>query len=95
MHWRSVGIAPPGTYRTAGFGRAFWSKALYAKGYTLNAALVTAGALLLACRIAGLAERYLVQPGGSLADRLARNTATHTTEEIAAEIAELIKGRAT
>jgi arylsulfatase A-like enzyme len=29
------------------------------------------GALLIACRIAGLAERYLVQPGGSLADRLA------------------------
>ena len=30
-----------------GFGHAFWSKALYAKGYTLNAALVAAGFLFL------------------------------------------------
>jgi hypothetical protein len=29
------------------------------------------GVLLVACRLAGLAERYLVQPGGTLADRLA------------------------
>lgn len=30
-----------------GFGRSFWSQALYAKVYTLNAALVTLGLLLL------------------------------------------------
>lgn len=30
-----------------GFGNSFWSRALYAKGYTLNAALVAAGTLLL------------------------------------------------
>ncbi len=30
-----------------GFGQAFWSRALYAKTYTLNAALVAAGILLL------------------------------------------------
>ena len=30
-----------------GFGHAFWSKALYAKGYTLNAALVATGLLVL------------------------------------------------
>jgi hypothetical protein len=30
-----------------GFGRAFWSKAIYAKVYTLNAALVAAGILML------------------------------------------------
>lgn len=30
-----------------GFGQAFWSRALYAKTYTLNAALVAAGVLLL------------------------------------------------
>ena len=30
-----------------GLGRAFWSRALYAKGYTLNAALVCAGVLML------------------------------------------------
>ncbi len=31
----------------------------------------------------------------SLADRLARSTATHTVEEIAAEIADVIKGAGT
>jgi hypothetical protein len=40
-------IAAVSTVLALGFGRAFWSKALYAKGYTLNAALVCAGVLML------------------------------------------------
>jgi hypothetical protein len=36
-----------GTALALGFGRAFWSKAEYPKTYTLNAALVTLGLLLL------------------------------------------------
>ena len=41
---RPVALA---TSLALGFGNAFWSKALYAKGYTLNAALVAAGFLCL------------------------------------------------
>ena len=41
-----------------------------------------------------LSKQEVIAFSPSLADRLARNTALHTTEEIAAEIAELIKGRA-
>ncbi len=41
---RAVAIS---TSLALGFGRAFWSKAIYAKGYTLNAALVAAGILVL------------------------------------------------
>jgi hypothetical protein len=41
---RSVAVA---IAVAAGFGHAFWSKALYPKGYALNAALVTAGVLAL------------------------------------------------
>lgn len=40
-----------------------------------------------------LSKQEVIAFSPSLADRLARNTAIHTTEEIAAEIAELIKGR--
>ena len=41
---RPVALA---TSLALGFGHAFWSKALYAKGYTLNAALVAGGLLYL------------------------------------------------
>jgi len=47
---RVLGLERPVALATSlalGFGHAFWSKALYAKGYTLNAALVAAGFLLL------------------------------------------------
>ena len=46
---RVLGLERPVALATSlalGFGHAFWSKALYAKGYTLNAALVAAGFLL-------------------------------------------------
>jgi hypothetical protein len=47
---RALGLERAVAVSTAlafGFGRAFWSKALYAKGYTLNAALVAAGIMVL------------------------------------------------
>lgn len=39
-------------------------------------------------------KKQVIDYSPSLADKLARNTATHTVEEIAAEIAEVIRGRA-
>jgi len=39
-----------------------------------------------------LSKQEVIAYSPSLADRLARNTATHTTDEMAAEIASLIKG---
>ena len=39
-----------------------------------------------------LSKQEVIAFSPSLADRLARNTALHTTDEIAAEIAELIEG---
>lgn len=42
-----------------------------------------------------LSKQEVIAFSPSLADRLARNTALHTTEEIATEIAELIKGSGT
>jgi hypothetical protein len=42
-----------------------------------------------------LSKQEVIAFSPSLADRLARNTATHTTDEIASEIAELIKGSGT
>jgi hypothetical protein len=47
---RALGTRPVVAVSAAlacGLGRAFWDKALYAKGYTLTAALVCAGVLLL------------------------------------------------
>ena len=47
---RVLGYGRPVALATSlalGLGHAFWSKALYAKGYTLNAALVAAGLLFL------------------------------------------------
>lgn len=40
-------VAALSTALSLGFGATFWSRALYAKGYTLNAALIAAGTLLL------------------------------------------------
>lgn len=39
-------------------------------------------------------KKQVIEYSPSLADKLARNTATHTVEEIAAEIAEVIRGGA-
>lgn len=39
-----------------------------------------------------ISKQEVISYSPSLADKLARNTATHTIDEIAAEIAELIKG---
>lgn len=39
-----------------------------------------------------ITKKEVIQYSPSLADKLARNTATHTVEEIAAEIIEVIKG---
>ena len=39
-----------------------------------------------------ISKAQVVEFSPSLADKVARNTATHTVEEIAAEIAEVIRG---
>jgi hypothetical protein len=39
-----------------------------------------------------ITKKEVIQYSPSLADKLARSTATHTVEEIAAEIIEVIKG---
>jgi hypothetical protein len=47
---RRLGVSPliaVSTTLALGLGSTFWSRALYAKGYTLNAALAAAGVLLL------------------------------------------------
>jgi hypothetical protein len=40
----------------------------------------------------GVTKQQVIEFSPSLADKVARSTATHTVEEIAQEIAELIKG---
>lgn len=42
-----------------------------------------------------ITKQQVIDYSSSLADKVARSTATHTVEEIAAEINELIKSRST
>src|SRR4029078_3776660 len=47
---RMIGLGPLAAFAGAlslGFGRSFWSRAIYAKTYTLNASIVALGLLLL------------------------------------------------
>lgn len=80
------------------FGIVVLSKAFFEKGWTnyeldgLVTRAVTGDQVLLPIWHK-VTKSEVIEFSPSLADKLARNTATHTVEDIANEIAELIQGR--
>jgi hypothetical protein len=79
------------------FGIVVLSQAFFAKGWTnyeldgLVTRSVTGEQILLPIWHK-VSKQEVIEYSPSLADKLARNTATHTVEEIAGEIAEVIQG---
>jgi hypothetical protein len=82
------------------FGVVVFSKSFFAKGWTnyeLDGLVTRAvsGEQVLLPIWHNVTKQEVINYSPSLADKLARSTATHTVEEIAAEIADVIHGRAT
>ncbi len=80
------------------FGVVVLSRSFFGKGwpnYELDGLVTRAvsGEQILLPIWHGITKQELISHSPSLADRLARSTATHTVEEIAAEIVEVIRGQ--
>lgn len=78
-------------------GLVVFSKAFFTKGWTNYEldGIVTrsvSGEQVLLPIWHGVTKQQVIEFSPSLADKVARNTATHTVAEIAQEIADLIKG---
>ena len=81
------------------FGVVVLSAAFFKKGWTnyeLDGIVTRAvgGEQVLLPIWHEVTKKQVIDYSPSLADKLARNTATHTVEEIAAEIADVIRARA-
>jgi hypothetical protein len=81
------------------FGVVVFSKSFFAKGWTnyeLDGLVTRAvsGEQVLLPIWHNVTKQEVINYSPSLADKVARSTATHTVEEIAAEIADVIHGRA-
>jgi hypothetical protein len=80
------------------FGVVVFSKSFFAKGWTnyeLDGLVTRAvsGEQVLLPIWHNVTKQEVINYSPSLADKVARSTATHTVEEIAAEIADVIHGR--
>jgi hypothetical protein len=80
------------------FGIVVLSQSFFSKGwpnYELDGLVTRAvsGEQILLPIWHGITKQELISYSPSLADRLARSTSTHTVEEIAAEIVEVIRGQ--